>query len=368
MLFASGVGDDLFSRNGVDYFSARGYIDFQIIDEIGIQWGHDRNFIGNGMRSLFLSDHSAPYFFLKLNTKVWKLHYQNLFMEMTGRHDYLDFDGLRPKKYASIHHLSINVHKKLNLGFFESVVYGRDTGFELNYLNPLIFYRAVEHTLGSPDNVMIGLDWKYLFVKKWSFYGQILLDEYSFSKLFSGTGWFGNKFGIQAGIKGIDLFTIPNLDIQGEFNLIRPFTYSHDTDIPNYSHYNQPLAHPLGANFMEFLGVLRYQPRPDVFLKANVLYAVQGLNVDTINYGADIFVNTSFIAGNQREGHFFLQGNQQTTFLADFTLSWMWKHNVFFDLYARHRRTKSDLAPTWQASSMVSLGMRVNLMRRELLF
>ena len=71
-----------FKTTGVDYFDARGYITFNAAKYIDFQFGYDKNFIGNGYRSLFLSDWGNSYLFLKLNTKIWKFNYQNLFMEL----------------------------------------------------------------------------------------------------------------------------------------------------------------------------------------------------------------------------------------------------------------------------------------------
>ena len=51
----------IFKNTGYDFFSARGYINFNIIKQIGVQFGHDKNFIGNGTRSLYLSDYSSKY-------------------------------------------------------------------------------------------------------------------------------------------------------------------------------------------------------------------------------------------------------------------------------------------------------------------
>src|SRR6185503_11681106 len=70
------------SAGGVDYFDARGYFTFNAAKYIDITFGYDKNFIGNGHRSLFLSDFSNNTLFLKLNTRIWKLNYQNLFMEL----------------------------------------------------------------------------------------------------------------------------------------------------------------------------------------------------------------------------------------------------------------------------------------------
>src|SRR5690606_25152298 len=76
-----------FKTNGVDYFDARGYITFNVAKYIDVQFGYDKNFIGNGYRSLFLSDWGNSNLFLKLNTKIWKINYQNLFMELMPQYE-----------------------------------------------------------------------------------------------------------------------------------------------------------------------------------------------------------------------------------------------------------------------------------------
>ncbi len=64
----------------------------------------------------------------------------------------------------------------------------------------------------------------------------------------------------RVGAKYIDAFGIKNLDLQLEHNRVRPFTYSHFDSVANYTHYNQPMAHPLMANFKEVVAIARYQP------------------------------------------------------------------------------------------------------------
>ena len=71
-----------FKGTGFDYFDARGYFTFNVTKYIDVAFGYDRNFIGNGYRSLFLSDFGNSNLFLKLNTRIWKINYQNLFMEL----------------------------------------------------------------------------------------------------------------------------------------------------------------------------------------------------------------------------------------------------------------------------------------------
>ena len=58
-----------------DYFNASGYIDISALkDHVNITFGNGKNFIGDGIRSLFLSDNSANSNYLKINTRIWKFN------------------------------------------------------------------------------------------------------------------------------------------------------------------------------------------------------------------------------------------------------------------------------------------------------
>src|SRR5690606_40679865 len=83
--------------------------------------------------------------------------------------------------------------------------------FNVGYLNPIIFYRSLEHQDGSLDNAMVGMDYKINFARHFSFYGQFMLDEFKLDEVLSGEGWWANKFGIQTGLKYINVFGIDNL-------------------------------------------------------------------------------------------------------------------------------------------------------------
>ncbi len=201
------------AAGGVDYFDARGYFTFNVTKYIDVAFGYDRNFIGNGYRSLFLSDFGNGNLFLKLNTRIWKFNYQNLFMELQNA-DSRTGDKLIGKKYATIHHLDIAATKWLNVGLYEAVIFGRVNRFDLSYLNPIIFYRSVEQQNGSYDNSLAGLDFKANVARKFQFYGQFLLDEFNLTQLKANTGWWANKYGFQLGAKYIDALGVKNLDLQ----------------------------------------------------------------------------------------------------------------------------------------------------------
>jgi hypothetical protein len=241
-----------FKKTAFDYFDNRASIYFNALKYFDFQFGYDKNFIGNGYRSLFLSDYAAPYLFLKFNTRIWKLNYQNIYMELVSQHNPGDYQY--PKKYAVVHHLSVNAAKWLNVGLYENVVFSRADHFDFSYLNPVIFLVSAQQQNGSPDKTTVGLDFKANVGHVTQFYGQLVINEFILNQIVHySRGYWANKQGLQLGMKYIDAFNVKNLDFQFETNIVRPFTYSHDDTVANFSHYNQPLAHPLGANFDEFI-------------------------------------------------------------------------------------------------------------------
>ena len=351
-----------FKTNGYDYFDARGSIHFNATKYINIQFGYDRNFIGDGYRSLFLSDFAASSLFLKLNTHIWKINYQNLFMELSSGTSI--GDKLLPKKYASMHHLSLQATKWLNVGFFESVIFGRANHYEFSYLNPIIFLRSAEQQNGSPDNANVGFNFKANIAHTLQLYGQLMLDEFKLSEVKAGNGWWGNKQGIQGGFKYIDAFKIKNFDLQGEINYVRPFTYSHSDSVANYSHYNQPLAHPLGANFVEAIGIIRYQPAPKWNVQAKLIVFRQGLDTAASDYGSNIFI----LNGNRASDYGFTttHGVRSTGANASLWIGYEVLENLFIDVSMMYRKLSVPAAAQLaQKSSLFSIGLRLNMFRRE---
>lgn len=353
------------AAGGVDYFDARGTITFNVTKYIDVAFGYDKNFIGNGYRSLYLSDFGNSNLFLRLNTRIWKFNYQNLFMELANADNIGSQDKLIGKKYAAMHHLDLNVTRWLNIGLFEGVVFGRTNHFEFGYLNPVIFYRSIELQNGSFDNSVAGLDFKANVAKRFQVYGQLLLDEFKLSEIKAGDGWWGNKYGIQLGAKYIDAFGVDNLDLQVEMNRVRPFTYSHTDSVANYTHYNQPLAHPLMANFQELIGIARYQPAPKWMLQAKAIYYKQGRDsTATSNFGSNIFLPNATRQGDY--GYSIGAGWKANVLYSSLLVSYEIKENLFIELFGVYRKQDTKTPPiTALSSKVISLGVRWNMHRRE---
>jgi len=358
-----------FRGDGYDFFNARGYLQFKVIDEITAQFGHDRNFIGNGIRSLFLSDFSNNYLFLKFQTKVWKLNYTNIFARLVADGG-LASPRPYPRKFMALHHLSLNLSDNFNIGLFESVILARQDSlgnnqFDVDYLNPIIFYRAVEHDLGDVDNAGIGMDFKWNIGGRLQLYGQFFVDDFNLSEWSQNEGWFGNKVATQLGAKYIDALNISNLDLQLEYNVVTPYTYSHFINggsFTNYQHFNQVLAHPMGANFKEYIGTFRYQPLPRLQIIGKGFIVNTGRDRVGENWGSNIFLNyeTREQDYNNRVG----QGLKTNLYFADLRVSYQLRHNLFLEAGQLLRRYDSEEDANDTNTSFTRLTLRLNIAPR----
>ncbi|MAO10917.1 MAG: gliding motility protein RemB [Flavobacteriaceae bacterium] len=284
-----------FRSDSYDYPIATWHISYSPSKHFNFQLGHGKNFYGDGYRSLLLSDNASPYPYFKINTTFWKLKYTNTWMSLRDiRPEVQDGGSFRTKFFAN-HYLSYNVTKRLNIGLFESVVWENDNdrGFDFNYINPVIFYRAIEFSTGPRGgNALIGLTSKYKFTDRINAYGQLIIDEFSSSDIFDGEGSYRNKIGYQLGAKYYDAFGVNGLYLQAEYNRVRPYTYSHNSIILNYGHNNQSMAHTLGSNFSEFITIARYQ-KGRIFGDLKLIFAKRGFEFNTdedgLFYGGNIY-------------------------------------------------------------------------------
>ena len=364
-------------NSGTNWFDARGYFNINVLDYLNITFGRDKHFWGNGQRSLFLSDNSAPMLFLKYKLTFWRIEYISMITQLTNPDSTTgginsgagSADGTYKQKYGAFHKLNIKFAHWLDVGLFEGVISRRaGNNLDPSYLNPIIFYRAVEHALGSPDNEFIGLDFKANAFNHMSIYGQLLLDEFNVGDIFRGNGSGSNKYGIQLGIKYIDL--APNLDVQAEFNTVRPYTYAHQDNL-SFTNYNQPLAHPLGANFYEFIAQLHYQPKPQWTMNLKLIVAKVGEDTTIIqggspiglsNFGGDILKTD--IAPNHL-GNRIGQGAGATIAYINFRVSYQPWHNIYVDLETFYRNKSSSYKAYSMNTFYFGLGVRMNLAQRK---
>lgn len=366
-----------YQMTGVDFLRTQGYIDFNISKHIGAQMGYGKHFVGDGMRSMILSDFGNNYPYLRVTTDVWKIQYTNIFAQLVAQTNGGDFGLLGvaefPQKFLSFHRLGIDITDNFNIGLFESVIFGSadslgGAGFKAEYLNPVIFYLALEQQAGSSDNVIIGLDFKWNLWHTASLYGQLVIDEMVVSETFNNTGWWGSKQAFQIGAKYFDVFGLDNLNAQMEYNVARPYTYAHDDFFTNYTHYNMPLAHPLGANFKELLFKADYQPLPKWKVTGTILAAYYGDDLGPASYGRNIQRSYNDRPVSDYRGIEVGNGKKTDLLMVEGLVSYYWRHNMTIDLNAVYRSEKVQTIPSEQSTTILGLAFRWNFSARSYLF
>ncbi len=357
-----------YKTGAYDFPLAEANLTFTANDFFDLQLGYSRNFIGDGYRSILVSDGASPYPYFKINTKFWKIKYTNTYTWLKDVQPQDPPSRTYAKKYIAHHYLSWNVSNKVNLGFFESVIWSNNEnrGFDMSFANPIIFYRSVEFASSSrTGNAMLGMTAKYKWNNQLNFYGQFLLDEFSLSDIQAGEKSWKNKFGYQLGMKYYNAFHVDNLLLQLEYNQVRPYVYSHSDAITNYGHNNQGLGHQWGANFKEFIFIARYH-KGRYFADFKLTSGVRGLDFANSgkksNYGGNIyrdyeeerFANSGVTVG---------QGNKTTVFITDLQAGYLINPATNLKLfgsfiYRNFDPSQNTLATFKENTTWFSIGIR----------
>jgi len=326
--------------------------------------GNSRQDIGYGYRSLILSASASALPFMLLETKIGKkITFTNLWSRTHSYQRIGDHFDLNPK-YFAVHTLEWKINKKWSVSAHEMVVWqARDSAshreLDLHYLNPFLFYRPAEFSQGSADNVLLGASWKYRQSEVFEIYGQVILDEFLMSEIRNRNGWWGNKFGMQLGMC-IAPKKIPGLNFQTEWSFVRPFTYTHGSDIQAWEHMGQPLAHPLGANFYEWFTSAKYS-RAKWNYSASIVWAAFGRDTNR-NVGGNIFqsyVNPWSVYGNN-----ILQGNRSTLFVVNAEAAYQVTPKIQVFGFARYRSEDRRIDPFKEAWLMVGIRKGMLSVRR----
>lgn len=284
-----------FRNFGNDFAYAAGEIAYTPSKFFHFRLGRGKQFIGEGYRSMLISDNAVNYPYFRIETTIGKLRYVNLWAVMNDIRPEVELaEEVYARKYLSMHYLSLNIGRRLNVGLFEGIMWGDELnrfGFDANFLNPVILYRPVEFSIGaSGGNTLMGINGSYQLSKGLKIYGQVAIDEFTFEDIRNWSeGSWRNMLAWQVGAKYGDAFGVRNLFIRAEYNAARPHTYSHRQILTNWGHYNQPLAHPLGANFREVLLHINYRyQRFQVNLAVHSALTGRDENAEA-NWGGNIY-------------------------------------------------------------------------------
>ncbi len=353
------------NNNKKDWSYATAILSYTPIKYLNITLGQDKTFIGDGYRSMLLSDYASPYPFLKLTATLGNVRYMAMWAYMDDpraaaipNSTYQDGDR---RKWAAFHYLDWTVSNRVSLGFFDSVIWadvndnGHKRGFDFSYINPVIFLRPEEAANGSPDNALLGFTGKYKITDGITAYGQFALDEFQAKNFFSSDGSSRNKYGYQLGFRGAHLFAVKGLNYLLEYNGAKPYTYSEQTIINNYSDNGEPLAHPFGANFREVVGLLNYTYGRFDF-SGELDYGHYGFDINGQNYGKDIYEN--YTTAVKQTGNFIGQGLTTNLYYAEGRVAFLLnpKYNLRIELGGIYRNEKNVAFN--DKTKLITIGLR----------
>lgn len=349
-------------RNSQGYYRytrTDAYLSFVPDKHITLTAAYGKIFIGDGYRSLLMSDNAAPFPYLRLKASYWKLTYNVIYSRYEN--DNL-VNGKRQPKFSVMHYLGIDIGKKLQLGFFENTLWlGRDSnydrGFDVSYLNPLVLMRPVEFSLGSTDNALMGATGKYTFDKGY-IYLQAGIDDLNIgATLRHKKQHLNNKYFFQLGIWDYGIFGMKNLSWRLEWNAVRPYTYGHRKPEQNYTHNHQPLADPFGANFHEFISFFSYN-RGRWYAYLENLLTLRGENPGLpYNNGEDLWGGEKNVPAL---GSKTLQGTRHLYFYHRLSAGWLINPQNHMALQAEAIYRQHSAPGVRNSTVIFSLGIRTN--------
>ena len=250
-----------FTKNGWDYGYVSGHLSYNASKNINIQLGHDKSFVGDGYRSMLLSDETPAFPFFKTTFTFNRFQYTTMFalFQNTSSADANSFDFNR--KIGTFNYLNYIVNKRLHIGLFESILWKKTSkGSSLNY-NPMMFVPVILARIpavgfNSENNALIGANFKFIPHKKIQIYGQ-----FAFDGTYSKVDTTYKKTAFQLGTKFFEPLGIKRLYTQIEYNSASPYMYISNDATQNFTSFNQALIHPMGANFNELVFIAKYTYR-----------------------------------------------------------------------------------------------------------
>ncbi|HVS94418.1 MAG TPA: hypothetical protein VHE59_20410 [Mucilaginibacter sp.] len=325
-----------------DWYYSSFLLSYTPIKYINLTLGKDKTFIGDGYRSMLLSDFASNYPFLRATATVGNVRYMAMYAYMTNPTDPTMPYGPSQHKWGYFQYFDWNVSKRISLGFFQNVMEatvgstGQKQGFNPSLASPFVLLVPLDNINDNPGKNIIGFTGKYKILDKTIIYGQFALNEFQAKNFFAGNGSVTNKSGYQLGLRGADLFGVKGLNYLGEFNTARPYTYASFNQSSNFSQDMQSLADPFAANFREFVGILNYSiGRFD--LQGQLNYAYYGLDMNGLDYGQNIF--EPYTSAPNQYGNYVGQGLRTDFYYAEGRIAYILnrKYNLRLELGGIYR-------------------------------
>ncbi len=316
--------------------AAFGYQD----QHVEVRLARDRHRWGPARNALYYSNHAPPHTSLQARAEVWRLSF-------TAHYAVMDDDALpppshlafRPVKYGAFHRLGINLPGRVSLGIYEGIILALQPGDErlgnyIRFLNPLLFFNAVDRESNSPGNVLVGMDAHWVPTRGLTVYGQFILDDFEAGRLFTDGGYWKNTWGLLAGVHTVDL-GVDGLEVRAETARIRPYVYANVTGSLAHTHRLGQLGSPAGPNSQTTSLDINYRPTSRISTSLRTFLLHRGRSTDGLNYGEDPFVayNENRVSDDEV---FTLQGIRQTRRFAEGRIGYEFLPSMWLDGVLRY--------------------------------
>jgi hypothetical protein len=258
-----------FKANGFDYSNVQGMVWFRPFQWWTLSAGHDRNFVGDGYRSMLLSDFAFPAMqfnsdMLLFNSKLrYWISYQALntlerlpatqspeaqFSRRAGNFFALSYS---PKKWIEITLFEGNVHSRWE---------GKTIAPHETYYLPVIFAHTLASAISDLTSTAVpGVNLRASLLPALAVYGQWVPGNQAIEK----AAW-------QMGFRWHDVLKIKGWMLQTEYNRSRTDRYENKISEIKYAHYNGGLAHPYAYRLDELILRSRYTFR-DFYIQTAIV-------------------------------------------------------------------------------------------------
>jgi hypothetical protein len=239
-----------FKGDGFDYGYAVGNVIYAPSNKLRFMMGNNRQFVGYGHRSLFLSDNAVPSSYFRTDIKFHPRWDYSIMRSKTfnllRRPNRTTVEAYYEPKLFSSHYLSWNVHPNLRLSLFEGSYWNVGDSISSRRVNggyfvPLPF---LANSLVGDENMVSSINGLEVAaeIKGILFYTQL-----------SARNWSADNFGFQLGMRKHRPFKWKKAFLQIEYNSVPAGVYEAKNRRLSYSAYNVSSAHIKGSGFSEYI-------------------------------------------------------------------------------------------------------------------
>lgn len=295
------------------------------------RWGAGVN------NSIYVSGNAPPFTVFNLGVKFKTFEYRFSHGGLLATYSdssKVGFNAVVPQKYSAMHRFAVKPSWG-EIGFWESIVYSK-RDIDMEYLNPLSFFKSLEHALRDRDNSMMGLDLTARPFKNVELKGSFILDDIIFGEI--GKDFWSNKYAWNFGAWYASDFA---MDFGLEYSRIEPYTFSHFDSLNAYTNDNRLIGTDLLPNSDELSGIVKYWWGAKYPIQFKIAYRRHGANEYDANgkmvnnVGGD-FTKVKMPTDSDRAK--FLDGDLQETLSASITFGF----ELFRDFSAKFQYTYNN--------------------------